>query len=170
MGTVSSLGEADSLLEAGSGWGHLGPSPQLDLSQWEPPYLDMTLSGCRWSNLPWPPPLGPRSALAPPADTAPTHSQRGCALGSPPHNAHRASAVCRPRGQLARRSRRAGLPAQSLEHLYQPQQAGHTGGGSSSSRHTAQPLRRGGPGGAWGGSGSAESGCGVAPLHSAPPG
>lgn len=56
--------------------------------------------------------------LAPPADTAPTHSRRGCALGSPPHNARRASTVCRPLGQLARCSRGAGLPAQSLEHLY----------------------------------------------------
>ena len=56
--------------------------------------------------------------LAPPADTAPIHSRRGCALGSPPHNAHRASAVCRSLGQLARCSRGAGLPAQSLEHLY----------------------------------------------------
>ena len=58
---------------------------------------------------------------------------------------------------------------------YQPQQAGHTGGGSSS-RHRAQPVRRGVPARPWarrrslgGGSGSAESGCGVAPLDSAPP-
>ena len=56
--------------------------------------------------------------LAPPADTAPTHSRRGCVIGSPPHNVHRASAVCRRLGQLARCSRGAGLPAQSLEHLY----------------------------------------------------
>lgn len=51
---------------AGSGWGHLSPPPParpVGLRPVGAPYLDTTRSGCRQSNLPGSPQLGPHSVL-----------------------------------------------------------------------------------------------------------